>query len=222
MKRILMHMLLPGLLLSCASPDRKPAAKNLEEEEALNIAAFQKQYAAHAVPGGAIFPFDRGEIGKFKKTQTLRKAGGMKLELQLGKRWLESGDFRTNSRYHLLNDKGRLLAAAESTLSLSDLEDGDNDNLLRSFYDPAAQALLVYEEMCWCVGRHILFERRAASDEWVVRYVYLPARASMNPTIRSTCIGIQDAKVYFELDGRTYAIPFGELREEQDLRFSLG
>src|SRR5687767_2629903 len=106
MNRVVILLLLPWLLLSCAAPARRPGVVNYEQDEARGIAAFKKQYAGYAMPEGMDPAFEKTEIvelkkKQLKKKQTLRKAGGISLELELGQRWKTPAGFRTESRYRL-------------------------------------------------------------------------------------------------------------------------
>jgi len=215
--RTLIPVLL-ALLASCTSPDRyKVAVVGREPYELARIAGFKKQYLRYSVPNEAKPAFDHTELNKVQKRQTLRKTGALTLDLQLGQRWKSPSGYRTLSRYRLRDIHGRVIASAESMFSPGELADA-TDNFIRIFHDPVTQSLLVYEEVNWCAGRHILFQPSLTGHGWIVRYLELPHRDSMNPTLRRYIAqGIFDSRVYFFADDQLYAMPVDEVEEEKDL-----
>ena len=107
-------------------------------------------------------------------------------------------------------------ATAESVLSLTDLDDG-HERSIEICFDATTNALLVMESQCWTAERSILFEEGKNA-----RYVRIPLRPSYPPFLNYEVLGISGGRIYYRMDNRVYALPFGRLETETDLGFTIG
>lgn len=220
MRHLLCLLLVAVLVPTCSSPETGTATDDVQKSEEAHRAAFRENYAAWRVALPNVPAASIKEFTSLRKRMLLIQDTGITLDWEAGSRWETPDGFRTDSRYRLRDSKGRILASAESMLSLNDLEPGENDNIIQVFRDPTEQSVLVFEEVCWTTSRHILFQPTVHG--WSLRYFYLPARPSTNPTIRSEVLGIRDGNIYFKADDEIYQMPIREFPEEKDLGFTCG
>ncbi|HWB04775.1 MAG TPA: hypothetical protein VG796_17230 [Verrucomicrobiales bacterium] len=225
-------LLSPILLASCSSPPASPdpvtqapvetmeAGNDWQKIDQAGIEKFRKEFGAFEVGAGYVPDFAWREIKRLSKRMPLLTENGMNLTLDLGKRYTvkESGRYRTTSRYQLTDSKGRRRAEAESLIDVSNIGSKDLPDSLSVLYDTGTRSFFVAEDYTWSNRRFILMESTGP-----VKYLMLPEREAMPPHLRHSYIkGFKDGLVYFETEGRTYAMPIAQLKEESTLEFSIG
>ncbi len=218
-------LLLPLLLLSCKAP-KPPGNSNDDwnQKDAAAAEAFRQEYAAFMVSTAPAF--DRKEIRRLSKRMLIKEAGGMHLELNLGDRWTTAGQYnlkRTESRYRVVDAKGKVLASAESVMAAQDLGEAQIPEHIRVYFDAATGSFLIDEEHNWSTRRFIAFQPSLGGAGWDVKYFHLPERAKFPPIgYKSTCVGFAGGIVYFECAERTFAMPLDRLPVQEDLGYSIG
>ena len=72
--------------------------------------------------------FDRKVVRQLSRRLPLGDLESSRLELTLGERWAQTGQkLRSESRYRVLDERGQLRAAAESTLAVEDLSSDSSE-----------------------------------------------------------------------------------------------
>jgi hypothetical protein len=99
----------------------------------------------------------------------------------------------------------------------------DVDGAITIMRDPASGSILVHEQ-CYVFNRRtILMQPDRSGINWTVQYFELPDRRRVPPfPPSSACEGFADGKLYFSIDGVTYAVPVDRLKEETSLEFGIG
>ena len=215
----------------CSTGKRSPY-KNVESRERQLQEAYHRKYAEFEVSRGNLPKFERKTFARPSRLFALTRTNGIRLELKLGHRWAVQTNsvFRTESRYRLCDDKGRLLAAGESTFALEDSSSGEAQEIIL-LSDPTHHAYFIAEEQSWATHRYILFCPSDDADAvsqgipaaWKVTYVWIPERSSAyGLNDRPHMLGLHSKHLYIEQDGHIYALPIDVLQEETKLSYSIG
>lgn len=215
------------LTASCRSPDallpESRAALEKQQEQQRLIEAFRARYAAYRLPVGSPVPRNVRSIKQVAERNDLGKLGSLRFELVLGDRWAygRSSIYRTESRYRLVDEAGKIVASAESTVANSDV--GGDEIRITYCVDSGSRAAFIFEEVGWSVERAIVFQK-GADEAWTTRYVRLPKRHDgVDFSIDPKIIGAESGRLYFEYDDLRYAIPLDQLEDESGgLEYPVG
>lgn len=192
---------------------------------------FRQKYAKYEVRKEDLPAFQLCRFSKLSKTLSFPSDDGRKLELTLGERWpvATNSIYRTESRYRLLDKDRRVLASAESIFALAD-RSADWKLDLIVLLDAVRHTCLIAEEQSWATFRYIVIrpshDSIAADPQhpsaWTVTYVDIPKRARPTPDGLAHLLGLHEDRVYFEEDGRYYALPIDSLERISDLAYGIG
>lgn len=206
------------VLSACASRPPTATADKLPAPtiEANTPDAFRARFAAFEITPSDLRRFQRKEIRKFSVSQEIGTIAATKLTLQLGERSGLVNAPRTQSRYRVLDELGRVTAEAESALALPDVSAEEADIVVLT--DSSTQAYFVAEKQGRASPRYIFFQAGRA-DYLKIPFPERDLPESLDPP---RVLGLSGGRLFVKILDRLYAFPVEALERQADLRKTAG
>jgi len=202
---------------ACASRPSTGTADRLPPPtiEANTPEAFRARFAVFEITPSDLRRFQRREIRKFSVSQDIGTTAATKLTLQLGERSGPAKALRTQSRYRVLDELGRVTVEAESTLALSDLS-GEGAGIV-VLTDSSAQAYFIAEEQSRATHRYLFLQAGRAD----YLKIPVPVRDLPAPIDPPRVLGLSGGRLFVKIMDRLYAFPVEALERQTDLASTI-